>query len=139
MPKRPPVPTSAAAVRRWLLDQQGEAQFQDAVRTWAKAGGWLDYAAWSSQHSPAGWPDLALASVTRGWLVFAELKSAKGRLSPAQVRWLSALAAVSAGWARCGVCVWRPAMADEVADFLLGRAQTPPGQFLSLEDSSESL
>lgn len=48
----------------------------------------------------AGFPDLLMA---RGQvLIAAELKTAKGRLSPAQTEWLDALSNA------CDVYVWRP-------------------------------
>jgi len=55
----------------------------------------------------AGWPDLTLARPPE--LLFAELKAPRGRLSPAQERWIELLRA-------CGqeVHVWRPADFDAI-------------------------
>lgn len=50
----------------------------------------------------AGWPDLVL--VRRERIVFAELKTAKGRTSAAQDAWLDAL-----GQTGAEVRLWRPA------------------------------
>lgn len=50
----------------------------------------------------AGFPDLVLAR--RGRLIFAELKSTKGRVSTAQCEWLRVLRTVPC----VGVHVWRP-------------------------------
>lgn len=60
-----------------------------------------------------GWPDLVLVKPPRA--IFAELKSARGKLSPEQVEWLEALRG-------CGldVRVWFPSDLDEI-ESTLGR------------------
>ena len=45
---------------------------------------------WSMQ-SAIGFPDLLLASPSRGRTVFLEVKGPKGKLSPKQIEWLWAL------------------------------------------------
>lgn len=55
-----------------------------------------------SRRSPTGWPDLALAG-SRG-LLYRELKTATGRVTPAQHAWGQRLKAVGCDWD-----VWRPA------------------------------
>ena len=55
-----------------------------------------------SKWSEAGWPDLALCRPPR--LVLVELKSATGKVSPAQARWLGLLGACPT----LEVYVWRP-------------------------------
>jgi len=79
-----------------------EAQLQAAIVAMARHLGWRIYHTRNSIGSDAGWPDLALVRGSR--LVLAELKTAKGRLSPFQERWLEALEATPAE-----VFVWRPA------------------------------
>ncbi len=69
---------------------QTEEQFQQAVIDLAKALGWLTYHPHDSRRSTAGYPDLTLVRGER--LIFAELKSTTGHLSPAQRVWLAALA-----------------------------------------------
>lgn len=54
------------------------------------------------QADGAGYPDLTLTRGTR--LLFVELKTDKGRLSPEQAAWLTALSTAAPG---C-VAVWRP-------------------------------
>jgi hypothetical protein len=68
------------------------------------------YHPWNSKHSVGGWPDLAIAGPDA--ILFAELKSQRGRVSPAQREWIAALE-------RAGqrVCVWRP------VQFLSGEIQ----------------
>jgi hypothetical protein len=80
-----------------------ERQFQQQVLDWALLNGWLVYHPFDSRRSQVGFPDLTL--VRDGRLVFAELKTATGRVSAAQHEWLGALRAV----AGCETHVWRPA------------------------------
>lgn len=79
-----------------------EAQLQDAIVTTARLLGWLVYHTFDSRHSAAGFPDLVL--VRRDRLIFAELKSEKGRLSRDQDAWLAALQDTR----RVTVAVWLP-------------------------------
>ncbi len=83
-----------------------ERELQDAIIEVAKLTGWMVYHTWRSDHSPAGFPDLVL--VRDGRLIFAELKSAKGKLTVNQRQWLRALE-------RAGqeVYVWYPADLDD--------------------------
>lgn len=80
-----------------------EAQFQHDVVSWARWWGWLVYFTYDSRGSPPGFPDLTLTRAGR--LILAELKSATGELSLDQIRWRSALQAVSGIEYR----LWRPA------------------------------
>ncbi|MFZ8417681.1 VRR-NUC domain-containing protein, partial [Staphylococcus aureus] len=52
---------------------------------------------------PAGFPDLVLVHGDRGRILYRELKSTKGRVSPAQTEWINDL--ISAGQ---DAGVWRP-------------------------------
>lgn len=62
-----------------------------------------------------GWPDLAIAHPTHGFLV-AELKTAKGRLTDAQRAWLDTLTAAGV---ECHI--WRPADLTDIATRLAGK------------------
>ncbi len=73
--------------------QQTEAQLERAVVDLAKFNGWLVYHTRNSRGSEPGFPDLVLVRGAR--LVFAELKTGKGRVSPAQKVWLDALTGVA--------------------------------------------
>jgi VRR-NUC domain len=73
---------------------------------------WRRYHTWSSKHSPAGFPDEVLLRPPR--LVFAELKSERGRLKPDQEAWLEELRQMPG----VEVYVWRPADMDEIAKVL---------------------
>ncbi len=82
---------------------QSEKQFQAAVIEYAKLNGWLVYHTRNSRGSEPGFPDLVLVHPGSGdsvprrpRLVFAELKTERGRTSLAQAEWLSALGRVTA-------------------------------------------
>jgi len=79
-----------------------ERVLQRLVRAVAVVMGWEFYHTHDSRRSDPGFPDCAL---TRdGRLVFAELKTARGKLSADQERWLAALRRV----AGVEVYVFRP-------------------------------
>ena len=95
-----------------LRDTWSEAQFQNAVLNVARAGGWGPiYHTKISMMSAAGFPDLVMVRGTR--VVFAELKSAKGKVSAAQMEWHEALAATAAE-----AFIWRAADWDEIEEVL---------------------
>ena len=78
-----------------------ERELQSLVEALAGRLGWLSYHTRDSRRSAPGFPDLVL---TRGGrLIFAELKSAKGRITPEQRVWLDALERT-----RAEVHEWRP-------------------------------
>jgi hypothetical protein len=83
-----------AATLGWLCMHPRPARTKDGWRTAAEGNG------------AAGYPDLTL---TRGgFLIFAELKSATGRVLPEQQRWLDELTAVSVAEDRVLTFLWSP-------------------------------
>jgi VRR-NUC domain len=70
-----------------------EKQWQATVVDAARLLGWKVFHPYDSRRSEPGWPDLTLVRPPR--LVFVELK-VHGRLTGAQRRWLSLLAACGA-------------------------------------------
>jgi len=84
-----------------------ESEFEGQVRQLARLYGWLCYHTWRSINSPPGFPDLVLVKGPR--LVFAELKTATGKLSQAQQEWLDALRETPAE-----VYLWRPGDWEEI-------------------------
>lgn len=89
-----------------------ESELQGFVTTLARLHGWLAYHTHDSRRSEAGFPDLTL--VRDGRIIFAELKSEKGRITPAQQKWLDWLGRSSA----VDVYVWRPSDLDTIDEVL---------------------
>jgi VRR-NUC domain len=90
----------AVNARRLLEMAMTEAELQDAVVDLAKLRGWLLYHTHDSRRSAGGFPDLVLV---RGRVIFAELKSERGRVEALQRLWLHRLEAAGA---EC--YLWRP-------------------------------
>ena len=72
-----------------------EAAFQQQVTQLAAFYGWRSYHTHDSRRSAPGFPDLVLVRDVQ--LVFAELKTDKGRIRPEQREWLDALGQVGDG------------------------------------------
>ena len=73
--------------RKLLAEAMSEKDLQTHVRRVAKVNGWRAFCWWSSQHSPAGWPDLVLVrevNESQAHMIFVELKSEKGKVGPEQ-------------------------------------------------------
>jgi hypothetical protein len=103
-----------------------ESTFQSSVIMLAKLHGWLVMHTRAVEIRPgvwktplqghAGYPDLTLAHSTRG-VIFAELKSDTGRVSPMQKAWHETLTA-----AGCEVHVWRPKNIQDISTRLATRS-----------------
>jgi VRR-NUC domain len=102
-----------------------EQSFQACVLEVAKLAGWRSLhirparRADGSWRSPIGgdgkgWPDLTLVRAPR--LVFAELKSERGKLRPEQSDWLAVLRLLP----QAEVFVWTPDDWDELVEVLTG-------------------
>jgi hypothetical protein len=82
--------------------RETEKGFLQAIRDLARVMGWEEYHTHLSLHSSPGFPDLVL--VRPPYVIFVEVKSSIGRVSPAQQRWIELLQ-------RCpgvSVYLWRP-------------------------------
>jgi hypothetical protein len=99
---------------------QSEWQFQNFVIARAINNGWSYYHAPDNKPDKngrvqsgivKGFPDLVL--VKGAVLVFVELKTETGRISPEQTVWLARLAATG-----CETHIWRPSQWKEVNDYL---------------------
>jgi hypothetical protein len=101
-----------------------EKEFQNAVVELAKWTGWMVYHPLPAQNSRGHWrtptlgdvgfPDLVLAHSTKG-VIFAELKSRIGKVSDAQMNWITTIRA-----AGHEAYVWRPADLPYIKDILTG-------------------
>lgn len=96
-----------------------EAQCLRQVLAVAELGGWRCYHAWLSVRSSPGFPDLCCAKAGEP-LVLAELKTAVGKVTPFQQRWLALLRQVQG----VEVYVWRPSDIDVIQERLLCRPGT---------------
>lgn len=83
-----------------------EKAWQRQVIELAQLLGWKVYHTWNSIHSAKGFPDLVLV---RERVIFAELKSEKGRVSDEQRQWIDALHQA----AKVEVYCWKPSDFDE--------------------------
>ena len=109
-PVRPPPPQRVVCPPSGVA--QTEQAFQAQVKALARACGWLVFHAPAGNRAEAGFPDLVLVREPR--VVFAELKSPKGVVKPAQQEWLSQLEASRGVEAR----LWRPADWDAIVGTL---------------------
>ena len=78
-----------------IAAKMSEKQLSQNVMDMARSLGWMTYRTWNSQRSPAGYPDLTLIHADTGRVIWAELKTMTGRVSPAQIEWLGALREVA--------------------------------------------
>lgn len=106
--------------RRFHTLELTEKQFQDQVLEAADKLGWYRHHDHDSRkqdwRSDSGFPDLVLAR--EGKIIFAELKSKRGRVTGEQQCWLNTLRANP----NVEVYVWRPDDWPEVERVLKGEA-----------------
>ncbi len=81
-----------------------EATLQTSVTGLAQSLGYLCYHTHDSRRSQPGFPDLVMVRAISGRLIFAELKTERGRQSVQQREWERALHASGQG----EVYLWRP-------------------------------
>lgn len=79
-----------------------EAQLLAAVRDLCQLRGCMTYHTHRSDRSEPGFPDLVI--LTRTQVLYRELKTEKGRLTPTQAAWLDGLTSLGQD-----ASVWRPA------------------------------
>jgi len=104
-----------------------EAIFQDSIIELARLLGWYVYHPHRSYRSEPGYLDLTMVHPEAKRLLYAEVKSAKGKLTegrvnkhgrwmPGQIDWYNALL----GTGRCEVYVWRVGEIEleEIAEIL---------------------
>lgn len=86
---------------------QSERHLQARILEAARALKWKAYHTYDSRKSAPGFPDLVLVRPPR--LIYAELKSEKGKLTAEQELWLGTLGLVPGVETYC----WRPADLQE--------------------------
>lgn len=88
---------NAVELRAREIDSWSEKDFQQRVITLARSLGYtLIYHTHDSRRSQPGFPDLVLVSPRTKRILFRELKSATGRISPDQKHWGDTLREVGA-------------------------------------------
>tara|TARA_R110000744_G_scaffold112956_1_gene211702 strand:+ start:277 stop:606 length:330 start_codon:yes stop_codon:yes gene_type:complete len=103
-----------------ITSTMSETTFLNWVMDLANQATWLVYHTHDSRRSQPGFPDLTMAK--GGRLIFAELKSEKGRVSPHQQVWLNQLEKIKG----VEVYLWRPSHIDEIVDKLMGHQNGSP-------------
>jgi protein gp37 len=90
-----------------------EKELSQQVQQLARLKGYRVYHTFLSVYSEPGFPDLCMAK--EGRLIFAELKTERGKVTSSQKDWLEVLAASKA----CEVYIWRPGDWDEIVKVLV--------------------
>lgn len=123
--------TASAAVARTpsftpqMARGMNEATLQSNVTEFARSLGYLCYHTHDSRRSQPGFPDLVMVRAIAGRLIFAELKTERGKQSAAQREWERALRAGGQG----EVYLWRPTdwLSGEITRVLMGRPARKAG------------
>lgn len=114
--------------RALLCRATSERDLQAYVADLCHLAGCLYFHCHDSRRSPAGFPDGVIIRPPERypapWLIFAELKSERGRLSRAQQGWAAALRGVEeATGGALAYRLWRPSERDAIAALVLGAAR----------------
>lgn len=104
---------TATEYRALAAKTMTEADLQTQVIKLARTFGWLCFHTLRSKGSEPGFLDLTMARP--GQLIFAELKTERGKTTPAQDRWLELLQSTDVR-----VFLWRPTslLSGEIAEVL---------------------
>ena len=89
---------------------QPEKLFMNKIVRAAAAFGFSPYHTHDSRRSHPGWPDLVLIDpLKQKRVIFAEIKTEKGKVTPEQQWWINSLVA-------CGqeAYIWRPSQWDDI-------------------------
>ena len=93
-----------------------EKDFQQTVIDMFNCAGWLVFHPYDSRRSAYGFPDLTMVS-PNGRLVFAELKTEKGKVTNYQKTWLDRLNINTEGYE---AYLWRPSDMPQIELVLSG-------------------
>ncbi len=94
-----------------------EAQFQQQIIDTARLLKWAVYHTYDSRRSQPGFPDLCLV---RDRIVFLEVKTETGKVSPEQAEWIATINAAGGT-----ALVVRPSQWDQIVESLKRRADLP--------------
>lgn len=94
-----------------------EKVFEAQVKQLARMFGWMWYHTFNAYRSAKGFPDCVLCHPEQSRIIFAELKSEKGKLMPDQEVWLESLRQTGL----VEVYLWRPSDFDQIAEILKSR------------------
>lgn len=98
--------------RQAVLNAIPEKDLENTVRSIAIRNGWRFFHPFWMQRSEPGWPDCFMLRGER--VVVAELKTERGKVTPAQEEWLAAFRKIPA----IEVYVWRPSDRDAIEEVL---------------------
>ena len=123
-----PQPQATNVDRSPVHPSISENGFMGTVMELASLCGWLVFHDYDSRRNPAGFPDLVLIHPHKSpGIIFAELKTQKGKTKIKQEEWLNTLAAVidkiyPEGIKRehISVCLWRPQHWTQIEKILTG-------------------
>lgn len=89
---KPLAPKTIAEAKNIVAALMSEAELTTHVLKYAEDFGWtLRYHTHRSDRSDKGWVDWVFANLKQSRVIFVELKSQKGKVSPEQADWLAAL------------------------------------------------
>ena len=104
-----------------------EAELQAAITEALDLFGWLWHHETDSRKSKEGFPDLFAVHPVTGKAFFAELKSTKGRVTPAQQMWADALTLSGKKAYGAGrYFLWRPTDLDLALQIIEGWSRMTP-------------
>lgn len=109
-----------------------EKDFMESIVDLARHTGWMVYHTYDSRRSTAGFPDLVMTKHKR--LIIAEIKSEKGKTTPAQDQWLETLRTARG----VKVKLWRPSDWPEI-ERTLGGVPQGYGVFEEIAQAWESM
>lgn len=95
----------SADTQALIAKAMSEQDLLDNVMVLAQTLGFETYHTHRSDRSPPGFPDLCMAG--HGRVIFAELKSEKGRVGAHQIRWFQSLKETRPPY-KVDVYLWRP-------------------------------
>jgi hypothetical protein len=99
------------------IKPETEKSFMMLVVNAAHLFNWIVYHTFDPRKSEAGYPDLCM--IRDGRIIYAELKTEKGKLTPPQEYWIERISQVAGKcYPNIRVFVWRPSQWEEIVSIL---------------------